>query len=154
MNKTFPMLLDEEVTRSLRQTLAAEPPQYLRRRVLAAHARRRVLAPALALAGVLAIGAGLFAAVQREQRGDLAAWQARSQSLESAWLDVADRDWLAADARATPLLVRLRSVDRRLGQLHETGEDSKRLAELWKERAETLAELVEVRRQGGRAIRL
>lgn len=134
----------------------ANPPAPLRERVLDRHARRRLLARTTPLVLLLAVvGALRFAAVSDRPYSPWLEWQARSAALESTWRETSDPDWLRSDARARPLLHRLREVDLALGRLHALApSDDAALTRLWRERSETLSLLIDSRRQGGLAIRL
>ncbi len=132
----------------------SEPPAGLRERVLRAHAIRRTgrrVMPFLAIMAVVSGWAMMNAPTDRTVRD----WQSQSIAMEASWRADADRDWLIADARARPLLYRLRQVDAEIGRLTAaSSSDTDSLARLWRERTETLSALIDSRRQGGVAIQL
>jgi hypothetical protein len=133
---------------------SCELPPSLRNRVLRAHARRRTARRAAPFVAVFALMCGVLA-IESGDGDALQAWQSRSVALEAEWQVDADRDWLLADARAQPLLYRLRQLDSAIAR-HEPADapDSDSLAQLWRQRSETLSALIDSRRQGGVAIQL
>lgn len=151
---TLPPLIDANRA-LLRDSLAtASPPAHLRERVLRTYAIRRTgkrAAPFILIA---------FAALLVSQPGSspddaVRQWQARSSQVEATWRADGDREWLLSDARAQPLLYRLRRVDEAIARFDaDTSPDARPLARLWRERTETLTALVDSRRQGGVAVQL
>lgn len=141
----------------LAQLCQAPPPPDLRARILRRHSARRAVArglPALMLVAVIA-GAWLVAAPASRPPPAGSGWQARSAALEAAWRAQADPAWLREDARAHALVESLRALDQELARLYaHAGTDPGRLDPLWRERSETLAALIDSRRQGGVAVQL
>lgn len=151
---TLPPLNDANRA-SLRDNLeSAEPPADLRERVLRVHATRRTAARAAPFLAVIVATWGLAIMTTRSD-DSLRDWQSRSGEMEASWRANGDREWLLADARAQPLLYRLRCVDEAIAQFDgSSSSDTRSLAQLWRERTETLSALVDSRRQGGVAIQL
>ncbi len=146
--------------RALQAAFLTDPPPMLRERILA-HSRVPEsvrLAPLVAV--MLAITLLLWPTFRPQPTSDaevaLAAinWHARSAELEQVWQRIGDRDWLLGDVRAAPISRRLRLLDERLSAQVDSSSSGDHLNALWRERSETLAELVLLRQQGGYAIRL
>ena len=140
---------------SATEDAASRLPATLRSRVLRRHARRRLAVRASPVLGVIAVIASVMF-LHRPADTDLAQWQARSSTLEAAWRETGNRDWLLSDARARPLIAQLRHVDSALADAlaHAGPDDSEALSRLWRQRSDTLTALIESRRQGGVAIQL
>jgi len=151
---TLQRLIDDHRS-SLRDAVeSTAPPTGLRDRVLRAHATRRTVKRAAPFMAIMVVFFSL-ALVNAPTGRSVQDWQSRSVDLEASWRADGDRQWLVADARAQPLLYRLRQVDaqiERLGAVPSSNTDS--LARLWRERTETLSALIDSRRQGGLAIQL
>lgn len=129
------------------------PPPALRAHLLRRHGRRRALVRALPLVAVAALAFALYPGVGPAPDTGPIDWQARSMMLEADWRQHGDATWLLADARAQPLLQQLRFVDEELQRtyLRDT-DDAAHRTRLWRQRSETLAQLIDSRRQGGMAV--
>lgn len=141
----------------LAQLCQAPPPPALRARILRRHGIRRVagaVVPALALTVAVA-GAWLAATPGSQPLPAGSQWQVRSAELEAAWRQQADPAWLREDARASALVETLRALDLELSRAYaDDAGDPARLDPLWRQRSQTLAALIDSRRQGGVAIQL
>jgi hypothetical protein len=141
----------------LAQLCQAPPPPALRDRILRRHGSRRAalaVLPALALTAAVA-GAWLAATPASRPLPASSPWQARSAELEATWRQQADPAWLREDARARALVETLRTLDLELTRAYaEDATDPARLDPLWRERSQTLAALIDSRRQGGVAVQL
>lgn len=154
--------IDNTLPRPHRETLQAaflaDPPTMLRERILA-HSRLPGSvrhAPLIAAALALALVLWPMTGPESPSESVVAAvdWRARSAELERVWQQIGDRDWLLGDVRAAPISRRLRLLDERLSAQVGNASPGAHVNELWRERSETLAELVSLRQQGGYAIRL
>lgn len=144
----------------LQVAFLADPPPELRERILQHNRLPAAVRWAPALATVLALALILVLPTSYPDRDSSVVasavdWRARSVELEGIWRQIGDRHWLLGDVRAEPISRRLRLLDERLSVLvqRESG-NSEQLDQLWRERSETLAELVALRQQGGYAVRL
>lgn len=141
----------------LAQLCQAPPPPDLRARILRRHGTRRLARAAVPVVALTAVIAGAWLATTPASRPLPATsqWQARSAALESAWRQHADPAWLREDARARALVDTLRGLDLELARAYADDDaDPARLDPLWRERSQTLAALIDSRRQGGVAVQL
>ncbi len=148
--------------KALRAAFLADPPPMLRERILGHNRLPGSVRHAPTVAAILALALVLWPTTRPGPGPDLAPgpavagvdWRARSAELERVWQQIGDRDWLLGDVRAAPISRRLRLLDERLSAQVGNASTSDHVNELWRERSETLAELVSLRQQGGYAIRL
>ena len=145
---------------ALKAAFVADPPSRLRDRILARTRLPMAVRCAPILASVLGLGLIVLSpsGPTRPDKADVLVnavdWRERSAALERVWQQIGDRDWLRGDVRAASIERRLRMLDERLSRLSNDVMVAEQVTRLWRERSETLAELVSLRQQGGYAIRL
>ncbi len=145
---------------ALQAAFLAEPPPMLRERILAHSRLPGTVRMAPMVAAAFALVLVLWPMKRPEPFSDPVVavatidWRARSAELERVWQQIGDRDWLLGDERAAPISRRLRLLDERLSAQVGNASAGNHVNELWRERSETLAELVSLRQQGGYAVRL
>lgn len=143
---------------ALQSVFLVDPPPMLRERILNRSRPSGSVRHAPLAAALFALALVLWPTLRPQPTsapGVVAIdWRARSAQLERVWQQIGDRDWLQHDVRAVPISRRLRLLDERLSAQVGNASTSTDVNDLWRERSETLAELVSLRQQGGYAIRL